>query len=88
VNDLQGVDNVQITFDAKNTSSEDYDISTGAKSIYVELKVTTTDNTVYTEEQPLLIAKLAAGATASVTQSADYGAGKTNKSYTIRLYCK
>jgi hypothetical protein len=88
VNNLAGQHTVQITFDAKNTSSSNYDATRGVKNIYAEIKVTTTDNAVYTEEQPLLITQLAAGATASVTQSADYGAGKTYKSYTIRLYCK
>jgi len=88
VNDLSSQHSVQITFDAKNTSSSNYDIAKGTKQVFAEIKVTTTDNTVYTEEQPLLVTQLAAGATASVTQSADYGAGKTYKSYTIRLYCK
>jgi hypothetical protein len=88
VNNLSNVHSVQVTFDAKNTSSTNYDIQKGVKQIFAEIKVTTTDNTVYTEEQPLLITQLAAGNTASVTQSADYGAGKTYKSYTIRLYCK
>jgi hypothetical protein len=80
---------VQITFDAKNTGSSNYDVTTGtARHIWAEIKVTTTDNTVYTEEQPLILNQLNAGATASVTQTADYGEGKTYKSYTIRLYCK
>jgi len=88
VNDLNTQHAVQVTFDAKNTSSTNYDVAKGSKEIFVEIKVTTTDNTVYTEEQPLLVTQLAAGNTASVTQSADYGAGKTYKSYTIRQYCK
>ena len=88
VNDLSSQHSVQVTFDAKNTSSTNYDVAKGSKEIYAEIKVTTTDNTVYTEEEPLLVTTLNAGATASVTQSGDYGAGKTYKSYTIRLYCK
>lgn len=80
---------VQISFDAKNTGSANYDVTTGrAKQIWTEIKVTTTDNTVYTDNTPLLINQLNAGATTSVTQTADYGEGKTYKSYTIRLYCK
>lgn len=88
VNDLASQHSVQITFDAKNTSSSNYDVAKGVKNIYAEIKVTTTDNAVYTEEQPLLVTQLSAGATASVTQSCDYGAGKAYKSYTIRLFCK
>ena len=89
VNNLASQHAVQITFDAKNTASRKYDVTTGQeKQIWAEIKVTTTDNTVYTEDQPLLINQLNAGATASVTQSVDYGAGKTYKSYTIRTYCK
>lgn len=88
VNNLASQHTVQITFDVKNTSSTSYDIAKGVKEIYAEIKVTTTDNTVYTEEQPLLITQLGAGATGTVTQSGDYGAGKTYKSYTIRLFCK
>jgi hypothetical protein len=88
VNNLASQHSVQVTFDVKNTAGEDYDLTKGNKGIYVEMKVTTTDNTVYTEEQPLLASKVGAGATASVTQSCDYGAGKTFKSYSIRTYCK
>ena len=89
VDDFASQHAVQITFDAKNTASSNYDVTTGrAKQIWAEIKVTTTDNTVYTEQQPLLINQLNAGATTSVTQTADYGETKTYKSYTIRLYCK
>lgn len=89
VNNFASHHHVQITFDAKNTSSSNYDATrVSTKQIWVEIKVTTTDNTVYTEEQPFLLTQLNAGATASVKQTADYGEGKTYKSYSIRLYCK
>ncbi len=87
VNDLTSVHAVQVDFDAKNTSDQNLDISRGTKAIYAELKITMTDGTVYTEEQPML-AELGAGQTKVVTLSCDYAAGKTFQSYTVKTYCK
>lgn len=80
---------VLLTFDAKNTSSEGYDISKGHSAIYIKVSVTTTNNKVYTDEGPLTATSLDAGATASVSLIADYGAGNTFKSYKVeQIYCK
>lgn len=77
-----------ITFDAKNNSSQTFSIEDGSKVINARIKVTTTDGTVYESNGPLTLTELSSGATASVLLNADYGAGKTYKSYTITLACE
>jgi hypothetical protein len=77
-----------LDFDAKNTSSTDYDIMKGAKAIMLDFVVTTSDGTEYESEAPLTAAKIDAGATAAVVAMADYGAGKTFESYTVSLRCR
>lgn len=90
VNDLSGSsDAVIITFDAKNTSSSKYDISSGSAAIYITVTVTTTDNSTYETTQPLTVTSLSPGATASTDVLANYGSGKTYKSYKIdKKYCQ
>lgn len=88
-NDASSQHTVLITFDAKNTSTEGYDIAKGHSVIYVKLSATTADNKTYTEDTPLTATSLDAGATASVTLMVDYGAGNTFKSYKVeQVYCK
>lgn len=77
-----------LDFDAKNTSTSDYDIMEGSKAILLDFVVTTTDGTEYESEAPLTAAKIDAGATAAVVAMADYGAGKTFDSYTVSLRCR
>jgi hypothetical protein len=77
-----------LDFDAKNTSSSDYDIMKGSKAILLDFVVTTTDGTEYESEAPLTAAKIDAGATAAVVAMAEYGAGKTFESYTVSLRCR
>lgn len=78
-----------LTFDAKNNSSQNFNIGDGSsKQIQARIKVTTTDGSVYETNTILTVSELAAGSTASTENTADYGAGKTYKSYTITLYCE
>lgn len=72
-----------ITFDATNKSGTTYNIQNGASLINVKIEVTTTDGSKYETNQPLTITELSAGATASTTFIAEYGAGKTYKSYRV-----
>ncbi|RXK86482.1 hypothetical protein [Filimonas effusa] len=74
---------VAITFDAKNTSSSEYNIQNGAKPIYVRVIVTTTDGATYETNQIVTITQLSAGGTSSTQVLAEYGSGKTFKSYAI-----
>lgn len=77
-----------LTFDIKNTSTINYDIMKGAKIVMVKVIVTTTDNATYESTAQLPVPELAAGATASGPITAEYGAGKKFKSYTIVKTCK
>lgn len=86
--DSPSFNTVLLDFDAKNTSSSDYDIMKGDKAIMLDFVVTTTDGTEYESEAPLTAAKIDAGATAAVVAMAEYGAGKTFESYTVSLRCR
>lgn len=89
VEDYPSSNTVFVTFDIKNTSTTNYDITEGAKMIMVKATVTTTDNTNYEETSPLPVsANLSAGATASGMIKIEYGAGKKFKSYKIEKSCK
>jgi hypothetical protein len=79
---------VLIDFDAKNTSSKDYDISKGSSAIELDFEVTTTDGSKYESTAPLTATKISAGATAAAVAMADYGANKTYESYTVTLRCR
>lgn len=85
-NDSQG--NLFVDFDITNQSSTNYDVQTGSKPIYIDIKVTTTDGKVYDSSQILTVTSLAAGSTASSQLLGNYGSGKTYKSYTATLVCK
>jgi hypothetical protein len=88
VEDFPNSHTVFITFDAKNTSSKNFDIANGSKIIVANVKVTTTDGSVYESKNMPFITDLSAGATASVLVNADYGANKTFKSYSLELSCR
>ncbi len=89
VEDYPSSNTVFVTFDIKNTSTTDYDISKGTKIIMVKATVTTTDNSTYEETSPLPgSVTLSAGATASGMIKIEYGAGKKFKSYKIEKSCK
>ena len=78
-----------LTFDVKNNSSQKFNVGDGSsKQVQALIKVTTTDGSVYETNTILTLSELAAGATASTENTADYGAGKTYKSYTITLSCE
>ena len=77
-----------LDFDAKNSSSEDYDIMKGSKAILLDVVVTTADGTEYESDAPLTAAKISAGSTAAVVVMAGYGAGKVFESYTVSLRCR
>lgn len=80
---------VIVTYDVKNTSSEDFAISNGHKAVYVKISATTTGDKVYTEEVPLTVTSLAAGAMASAAVMVDYGPGNSYKSYKLeQVFCK
>ena len=74
---------IAITFDAKNTSSSEYNIQNGAKPIYVRVVVTTTDGATYETNQLLTVTQLSAGGTSSTKVLAEYGSGKTYNSYAV-----
>jgi hypothetical protein len=76
-----------LTFDTKNTGATDYDVTKGSKMVQLKVTVTTTDNSTYESTQPVTIVKLSAGGTATMDVLAEYGAGKTFKSYKIEKYC-
>lgn len=86
--DSPSFNTVLLDFDAKNTSSEDYDIMKGSKPILLDVVVTTTDGTEYESEAPLTAAKISAGATAAVVVMGSYGAGKAFESYAITRRCR
>jgi hypothetical protein len=86
--DSPSFNTILLDFDAKNTSTEDYDIMKGSKAILLDFVVTTTDGTEYQSEAPLTAAKIDAGATAAAVAMAAYGAGKTFESYTMSLRCR
>lgn len=89
VENLPSQHSVIVTFDVKNTSSENFTISDGHKPIYVKMSVTTTNDKVYTEEQMLTVTSLNAGALASAPVMVDYGPGNSYKSYKIdQVFCK
>lgn len=79
---------ILLTFDIKNTSTTNYDIVKGTKIVMVKVIVTTTDNATYESTTQLPLPELSAGATASGPIIAEYGAGKTYKSYKIEKSCK
>ncbi len=76
------------SFDVQNTGTTDFDISKGSAPIYFAFKVVTTDDVVYDSEQILTASTIRAGATASASQYAEYGANKVYKSYSYTLLCK
>lgn len=88
VNNLTSSHTVLLSFDVKNTSNETFDVQKGYKFIMAEIKVTTTDNMVYTNNVPFTSEKIEPGQTITEEVGGEYGANKTYKSYTIRLYCE
>ncbi|BAV05317.1 hypothetical protein SAMN05421788_105227 [Filimonas lacunae] len=89
VEDLPSSHSVIITYDVKNTSSEDFDIQKGHRPVYVKVSATTTSDKVYTEENLLTVSSLSAGSTTSTKLLVDYGAGNAYKSYSIdQKICK
>jgi len=89
VEDLASQRTVIVTYDVKNTSSEDFAISNGHKAVYVKISATTTGDKVYTEEVLLTVTSLAAGAMASAAVMVDYGPGNSYKSYKLeQVFCK
>jgi hypothetical protein len=77
-----------LDFDAQNRSTRAYDIQAGSTPIQLDFVVTTSDGSKYESTAPLTAAKISAGATAAVVAKADYGAGKTYKSYTVAVVCR
>jgi hypothetical protein len=89
VENLASQHSVIVTFDVKNTSSENFSISNGHKPVYIKISATTTNDKVYTEEAPLTVSSLNAGAMASAAVLVDYGPGNSYKSYKLeQVYCK
>jgi len=86
--DAPSFNTVLLDFDAKNTSSKDYDIQAGSKAIMLDFVVTTTDGTEYETTAPFTAARIDAGAIAPIVAMAEYGAGKTYESYTVELRCR
>jgi PBP1b-binding outer membrane lipoprotein LpoB len=87
--DTSTSDVINVTFDVKNTSDKDYNVSTvGAGNIITyKIKVKTTDGNLY-EKKGAFIPSIVAGANKNVSISASYGTGKTYESYTFELYCE
>lgn len=88
VNDNPTSNAIIIDFDVKNNASSDYDITALSPLIEFAVKVKTSDGTEYEDSGALTAPKLSAGATASVSTVAKYGAGKTYQSYTASLRCR
>lgn len=86
--DAPSFNTLLLDFDAKNTSSNDYDIMKGSKPILLDFVTTTDDGTEYESEAPLTAPKIDAGATTAIVAMAEYGAGKTFESYTVSLRCR
>lgn len=86
--DVPSAHMANLTFDIKNTSTEDYDIVKGYKPVYVRIAINTTNNKTYYFDGPLTTS-LGAGETESETYPVDYGAGNAYKDFKIeKVYCK
>jgi hypothetical protein len=79
--------NIFLTFDAKNTSSRNYDIANGDKLVNLKIIVKTTDGASYETNTVFTETKLSAGATVSTLTTANFGTGKTYASYTMTTSC-
>lgn len=77
-----------LDFDAKNTSTEAYDIQAGSQPIMLDFQVTTTDGAKYESTAPFTALKIGPGATSTTVAQADYGANKTYQSYEVSLRCR
>ncbi|RFM27566.1 hypothetical protein [Deminuibacter soli] len=89
VQDATSQHTVLLTFDVKNSGTADYDVAKGSRPVYAKVTVTTTNNKSYSTESILPVSAVAAGATASATLMADYGAGNSYQSWKLeQVYCK
>jgi hypothetical protein len=79
---------LMITFDAKNTSSKDYDVEKGDKIIDLKFVVTNTDGTKDVSTVPFFESKISAGTTISTITGTEIGDGKTYQSYTMTTSCE
>jgi hypothetical protein len=79
---------VFVSFDAKNTSTKDYDVSRGAKLVNMEFIITTADGAEHVTHIGLTKTYIPAGTSTSVIIYADYEAGHTYQSYKVHTSCK
>ncbi len=88
VEDLPDLSKVNIWFDVTNHSGETYNENdTLISVIRSRIEVVTDDGSIYESVNYLPFSYLSAGSTKSAKFSANYGIGKTYKSYKISLFC-